>query len=92
MDMAVAREVNKMTRSMSYSRETEMIGEPSISARDMKRRSKGERYKARVRKEGNGCCRVWGIAEVTQGRSKFNCNALHGYPWPASIHLPVAPV
>lgn len=46
MHLAVVREVNKMTRSMRYSRETKMIEEPSISARDTKRRSKGERYKA----------------------------------------------
>lgn len=64
MDMAVVREVNKMTRSMRYSRETEMIGEPSISARDMKRRSKGERYKARVRREGK-----WMLSSLGHSRS-----------------------
>ena len=52
MGMAVVREVNKMTRSVRYSRETKMIGEPSISARDTKRRSKGERYLAAMRREG----------------------------------------
>lgn len=52
MDMAVMREVNKMTRSMRYSRDTKMVGETSVSARDTKRRSKGERCKAKVRGEG----------------------------------------
>lgn len=78
IDTPVVNEVKKMTRSMRYSRETKMIGETSIRARDTK--LEGE-------EKGNGCCQIWGTGEVIQSRSKFNYYVLNSYTWPAANHV-----
>lgn len=43
------REVNKMTRSMRYSRDTKMVGETSVSARKKEQRGKMETQSERGR-------------------------------------------
>lgn len=49
MDTVAVKEVNMLARSVSYSREANLIGEASINSR---RRAKGERYKDRASAEG----------------------------------------